>query len=147
LRLYLDACCLGRLTDDQSQPRVRAEAEAVEHIMAMIRAGHATWVSSTVLSIEVSRNPDPERRRDAEALLFFAKEVVVPNQEVADRAKKIEKQGFGAFDALHLASAEQAGAEVFLTTDDVLLRRAGRNAADLHLRVENPVLWYQEFGP
>jgi predicted nucleic acid-binding protein len=147
LRLYLDACCLGRLTDDQSQPRVRAEAEAVEHIMAMIRAGQATWVSSTILNIEVSRNPDPERRRHAEALLFFANEIVVPNQEVADRARKIEKQGFGAFDALHLASAEQAGAEVFLTTDDVLLRRAGRNVAALHVRVENPVLWYQEVRP
>jgi predicted nucleic acid-binding protein len=147
LRLYLDACCLGRLTDDQSQPRVRAEAEAVEHIMAMIRAGQATWVSGTILNIEVSRNPDPERRRHAEALLFFANEIVVPNQEVADRARKIEKQGFGAFDALHLASAEQAGAEVFLTTDDVLLRRAGRNVAALYVRVENPVLWYQEVRP
>ena len=113
----------------------------------MIRAGQATWVSSTVLSIEVSRNPDLERRRDAEALLFFTSEVVVPNQEVADRAREIEKQGFSTFDALHLASAEWAGAEVFLTTDDVLLRRAERNVAGLHLRVENPVLWYQEVRP
>ena len=147
LRIYLDACCLSRLTDDQNQPRVRAEAEAVEHIMGIVRAGQATWVSSTVLSIEVGRNPDPERRREAEALLFFANEVVVPNQEVADRAREIKKRGFGTFDALHLASAERAGVEVFLTTDDVLLRRASRNVVCLHLRVENPVLWYQEVRP
>jgi hypothetical protein len=147
LRVYPDACCLSRLTDDQNQPRVRAEAEAVEHIMGMIRAGQATWVSSTVLSIEVRRNPDPERRRNADALLFFANEVVVPNQIVADRAREIEKRGFGTFDPLHLASAEQAGVEVFLTTDDVLLRRAERNAARLHPRVENPALWYQEVRP
>ena len=115
--------------------------------MGMIRAGHVTWVSSTVLSIEVSRNPNPERRRDAEALLAFVNEVVVPNQEVADRAREIEKRGFGTFDALHLASAEQAGVEVFLTTDNVLLRRARRNVARLRLRVENPVLWYQEVRP
>jgi predicted nucleic acid-binding protein len=115
--------------------------------MGMIRAGQATWVSSTVLSIEVSRNPDPERRRDAEALLLFASEVVVPNQEVADRAEEIEKHGFTAFDALHLASAEQAGADVFLTTDDVLLRRAERKTARLRLRVENPVSWYREVQP
>jgi predicted nucleic acid-binding protein len=115
--------------------------------MGMIRSRQATWVSSSVLSIEVSRNPDPERRREAEALLFFANEVVVPNREVADRAREIEKQGFGSFDALHLASAEQAGVDVFLTTDDILLRRAGRNVARLHLRVENPVLWYQEVRP
>ncbi|MEO8663820.1 MAG: PIN domain-containing protein [Bryobacteraceae bacterium] len=147
MRVYLDACCLSRLTDDQNQPRVRAEAEAVEHIMGMIRAGQATWVSSTVLGIEVSRNPDPERRRDAEALLFFANDVVVPNQEVADRAREVEKQGFGTFDALHIASAEQGGTDVFLTTDDVLLRRARRNITGLRLRVENPVLWYQEVRP
>jgi hypothetical protein len=33
---------LGRFTDDRSQPRFRAEAEAVEHIMGMIRAGTPT---------------------------------------------------------------------------------------------------------
>jgi predicted nucleic acid-binding protein len=147
LKVYLDACCLGRLTDDQSQSRVRAEAEAVEHIMGMIRAGRATWVSSTILSIDVSRNPDPERRQDAETLLIFADEVIVPNPDTAERAREIEKQGFSTFDALYLASAEQAGADVFLTTDGVLLRRAGRTVPRLRLRVENPVLWYQEVRP
>jgi hypothetical protein len=28
----LDACCLNRLTDDQSQPRIAEEAEAVEQM-------------------------------------------------------------------------------------------------------------------
>ena len=47
---------------------MRAEAEAVEQIMRMVREGFATWVSSMVLNIEISRNPDPDRRREAEAL-------------------------------------------------------------------------------
>jgi predicted nucleic acid-binding protein len=34
--------------------------------------------------------------------------------------------GFGAFDASHIARAESAGAEVFLTTDDSLRLRALR---------------------
>ena len=42
-------------------------------------------MSSTVLAVEVSRNPDPDRRRDAEALLLFANEVVVPNSGEGDR--------------------------------------------------------------
>jgi predicted nucleic acid-binding protein len=123
---------------------VRAEAEAVEHIMRIVREGLATWVSSTVLNIELSRNPDPDRRRDAEALLSFANEIVVPKSAQADRARQIEAQGFSPFDALHLASAEQAGADVFLTTDDGLLRRARRSLGLLHIRVENPVSWYEE---
>jgi hypothetical protein len=45
---------------------------------------------------------------------------------------------------LHLASAEQGGADVFLTTDDEVLRRSRRSPELLHIRVENPVLWYQE---
>ena len=144
MRIYLDACCLSRLTDDQSQARVSAEAEAVEHIMRMVRGGLAIWVSSTVLNIEVSRNPDADRRRDAEALLLFANEIVVPKNTEADRARQIEKQGFSPFDALHLASAEKGGVVVFLTTDDGLLRRARRRLGLLRVRVENPVSWYVE---
>ena len=144
MRVYLDACCLSRLTDDQSQARVHAESDAIEHILRMVRAGLATWVSSTVLNIEVSRNPDPDRRHDAEELLSFANEVVVPQNSEADRAKRIEEVGFSPFDALHLASAELGGADVFLTTDDDLLRRARRSVGLLRVRVENPVLWYEE---
>ena len=144
MRIYLDACCLSRLTDDQSQPRVRAEAEAVEHIVRMVREGLATWVGSAILNIEVSRDPDPVRRRDTEALLSFANEIVVPKSAEADRARRIEELGFSPFDALHLASAERGGADVFLTTDDDRLRRARRSLGLLHIRVENPVSWYGE---
>jgi predicted nucleic acid-binding protein len=146
LRLYLDACCLNRLTDDQSQPRVRGEAEAVEGILRFVREGKATWVSSSALEIEISRNPDAERRHDVAALLVFADEVVVPRSSAAERAAFLQKLGFGAFDALHLASAEQGQAEVFLTTDDNLLRRAGRYSNELRILVRNPVSWYREVG-
>ena len=79
MRLYLDACCLNRLTDDQSQARIRDEAEAVEAIFRMVRTGKATWVSSTALEIEINRNPDADRRHDVAALLALASEVVVPH--------------------------------------------------------------------
>lgn len=144
MRLYLDACCLNRLTDDQSQARVRNEAEAVEGILRLVRAGQATWVTSSSLEIEISRNPDAERRHDVAALLAFSNEVVVPRSRSADRAAFLQTLGFGTFDALHLASAEQGQADVFLTTDDALLRRAGRYRNELRMRVQNPVSWYRE---
>jgi predicted nucleic acid-binding protein len=144
LRLYLDACCLNRLTDDQSQARVRNEAEAVEGILRLILEGQATWVSSTALEIEISRNPDADRRRDVAGLLAFSNEVVVPRSRSAERAGFLQKLGFSTFDALHLASAEQGQADVFLTTDDGLLRRAARYSNELRIRVQNPVSWYQE---
>ena len=76
MRIYLDACCLNRLTDDQSQARIRQEAEAVERILRLVRTGQATCVSSTAVEIEISRNPDENRRHDVTALLAFAIEVV-----------------------------------------------------------------------
>lgn len=135
MRLYLDACCLNRLTDDQSQPRVRKEAEAIERILGLVRKGSATWVSSVVLEVEISRNPDVDRRRDVEALLRFADEEVVPGPKEKARAGALQRLGYGAFDALHLACAEQRAVDVFLTTDDGLLRRARRRPGTLRIRV------------
>jgi len=34
----LDVCCLNRLTDDQSQVRIREEAEAVEQVLRLVGA-------------------------------------------------------------------------------------------------------------
>jgi len=144
LRLYLDSCCLNRLTDDQSQARIRQEAEAVEAILGLVREGKATWVSSTVVEIEINRNPDADRRHEVAALLAFAEEVVVPRSRSAERAAFLQKLGFDPFDALHLACAEQGQADVFLTTDDDLIRRAGRCSKELRTRVGNPVSWYLE---
>ena len=135
---------MNRLTDDQSQARVRNEADAVEGILRLVREGQATWVSSTALEIEISRNPDVDRRHDVAALLAFSNEVVVPLPRSAERAAFLQKLGFDTFDALHLASAEQGQADVFLTTDDGLLRRAARYSDELRIRVQNPVSWYEE---
>jgi len=60
---------------------------------------------------------------------------------IETRAAELERLGFHAFDALHLACAEAAAADVFLTTDDRLLRAAKRHAAELKVRVENPRAW------
>jgi predicted nucleic acid-binding protein len=144
LRVYLDACCLNRLTDDQSQARIRDEAEAVEAIFRMVRTERATWISSTVLEIEINRNPNADRRHDVAMLLALANEVVVPQSGSAERAAFLQKLGFDAFDALHLACAEEGRADVFLTTDDDLIRRARRRINEIRTRVMNPVSWYEE---
>ncbi len=38
-RIYLDACALNRLTDDQSQSRIQAQAEAVEGVQRPVTTG------------------------------------------------------------------------------------------------------------
>jgi len=135
---------LNRLTDDQSQSRIRNEAAAVDGILRLVGEGKVTWVSSTALEVEISRNPDRDRRHDVASLLVFANEVVVPRTHASERARFLQELGFGTFDALHLASAEQGRVDVLLTTDDDLMRRAGRHGSELRIRVQNPVSWYQE---
>ena len=63
-----------------------------------------------------------------------------------ERAVQLEALGFRPYDALHLACAESGGAGVFLTTDDRLLRLATRLAAQVRVRVENPLTWLSERG-
>ena len=116
----------------------------MEQILRMVQQDLATWVSSSILEVEIARNPDEERRNDVNSLLMFANEVVRPQTEDADRAAKLQDLGFSPFDALHLACAERAEVDVFLTTDDGLLSRARRYKGALRIRAENPLSWYRE---
>jgi predicted nucleic acid-binding protein len=60
------------------------------------------------------------------------------------RAKELQAAGFQLFDALHIACAESARADVFLSTDDRLLKLAKRLSKRLRIRVENPLVWVEE---
>ncbi len=143
MRVYLDACCLNRLTDDQSQPRIRAEALAVERVLKRVREGTVLWISSDALIDELDRNPDSERRMGNVALLAFAAEVVVETDQVALRAEALHSVGYGVFYASHLACAEAARVDVLLTTDDSFLRKASRGDGRPRIAVRNPLSWSQ----
>uniref|UniRef100_UPI004057AA44 hypothetical protein n=1 Tax=Candidatus Electrothrix sp. TaxID=2170559 RepID=UPI004057AA44 len=75
----------------------------------------------------------------------MAGSVVRPDSATGLRAKEFEQEGLQAFDALHLACAEK-GADVFLTVDDGLLKRALK-IADLKIPVGNPLKWLTEVLP
>ena len=44
MKVYLDACCLNRPFDDQTQPRVRLEAEAISLILEKLHQAEWEWV-------------------------------------------------------------------------------------------------------
>lgn len=144
MKVYLDACCINRLTDDQEQARIRQEAEAVELILRRMRDGAIQWISSEALADEIDRNPNVERRLGNVALLDLAYETVEVNDRIAQRAANLEIAGYGTYDALHLACAEWAQVDVLLTTDDGFVRRALRQDGRPLVPVRNPVLWSKE---
>lgn len=144
VKLYLDVCCLQRPFDDQTQARIRLEAEAIKLILDRIEDGQFEWLTSEVVDYEIAQNPDAERALKAKLLADHAgKKVIVDTIETA-RAGELERLGFTGFDALHLACAESGDADVFLTTDDKLMKRAIRVSKKLDVRVANPLQWAQE---
>jgi predicted nucleic acid-binding protein len=64
--------------------------------------------------------------------------------ETFQRASELEVLGFKPADAVHVAAAERAQAEVLLSCDDRLCRLAKRCQGDLHVVVANPVDWLKE---
>jgi predicted nucleic acid-binding protein len=83
---------------------------------------------------------------DALKLISLAGELLRPQSVSFDRARTLEALGYGVFDALHLACAEQALVDVLLTTDDRFIRQVGRGLGKPAMRVLNPVNWVRETG-
>lgn len=142
--IYLDACCLNRPFDDQSQPRVHLESEAVLIILARLKTREWEWLGSSVLDLEIDQATDLTRRARIRLLVTAAHRVVSVQAAEAERGRELSALGIPAVDALHIACAESGGADVFLTTDDRLLRQAMRLTAQLRVRVENPLTWIKE---
>jgi predicted nucleic acid-binding protein len=77
-------------------------------------------------------------------MLPYAAEFLLPDAQVAGRARILNQLGYGAFDALHLAMAEHSKVDLLLTTDDRFLRQAGRGLGKPSVRVANPLDYAQE---
>jgi len=144
MRIYFDVCCLNRPFDDQRQERVRLETEALLIAFARCIAGVWEWVSSGQVDLEIARTPDRERRERLRLAASNAKESIAVDIHDFERAAQLGALGFAPADALHLACAESGGVDVFLTTDDQLLRRCERSSTHLRVRVVNPLEWIRE---
>jgi predicted nucleic acid-binding protein len=144
VKIYLDVCCLNRPFDDQTQDRIHLESEAIILILKRFRSGTWEWISSEAVSFEVGQTPDEERRHRVESLIRYADYSVLIEAPIVKRASQIKGMGFNAYDAIHLACAEHCNADVFLTTDDKLLRLARVNSSHLKIKVHNPLIWLKE---
>jgi len=142
MRIYLDVCCLNRPFDDQRDDRIRLESEAVLIILERC-LNEWRMIGSEVVDYEISKIPDSERREKVGILASLAKEKVILEDEIIERAKEIEKLGIKAMDALHVACAEKS-ADVMLTTDASLIKKVKENRDKIKVRVMNPVKFVEE---
>ncbi|MBY0523155.1 MAG: PIN domain-containing protein [Gemmataceae bacterium] len=146
--IYLNLCCLNRPFDDQTQPRIKLEAEAVHFILqstSALQPAHQLC-GSHALEIENGQTPN-EFRRNSVAAVLKQVSVRVPHDDSLDqRAVELNRLGFQSFDAYHLAAAEAGGCDRLATCDDQFLKAAKRNSAKLKVIVLNPIDLVDEAG-
>ena len=123
MRVYLDNCCYNRPFDEQTQLRVRLETVTKLAVQLLMATRVVEYVWSKALDYEISFNPFPKRKTSIMWWRDGAVEYVETTEEVIRRGEEIESLGIKPKDALHLASAEKANCDMFLTTDRGILKK------------------------
>ena len=144
MRIYLDVCCLNRPFDDQSQDRIHLETEAILTILKYIENEDWLLLNSDVILYEINKIPDSERKIKVSFMVSMAKHHIQINNSIVRRAEQIQQLGIKSYDALHIACAEIGKADIFLTTDDLLLKKLRRHADKINVQTNNPLDWIRE---
>jgi predicted nucleic acid-binding protein len=106
--------------------------------LGLCEAGTIELISSDALLFETSRTPNLTRKEYAYATLSRARVFAELDEQIERRARELNAVGIKPLDALHLASAEAARAELFCTYDDRLLKKASQ-IEGLQTRVVSPL--------
>jgi len=141
MRVYLDTSVYNRPFDDQKQPRIWLETLAFTLILKMAEKDQVEIVKSQVSDFENSKNPKPIRKRWVKEYLAAADVSQNLTPQIFERATTLEEHGIDAIDALHLASAEEARSEYFITCDDKIIKNYSGG-----LKALNPVQFILEEG-
>lgn len=111
----------------------------MEWIFDESQSGRLEIVISDYLILELLRNPNIEKRSHTLAMTHYAAHHVKVADSIARRATQIERFGIAGFDALHIAAAESARCEFFVSTDDRLLKKSMRHSSQLMIPSANPI--------
>ena len=122
--LYLDNSFLNRPFDNPDIESHRLEAEILFFILELNREGKISFVNSSAITYENSLNPFEDRRVFVEESLKHASIYQNLNEQIRIRSMQlVEKMKLSSIDSLHLATAEHAGVDFFITCDYNLIRR------------------------
>ena len=136
--IYLDNCCYNRPFDDQTQERIHLESEVILAVLKMGQMKQAVIAGSDILELEMRSMQDENKKRKVLDLYRVAGMHIQYTEKIKSRSVEIiSVSKIRVFDSLHIASAEEAKADVFLTTDDKLEKMAEK--LELGTRVVNPL--------
>ena len=126
MKIYFDTCSLQRPLDDKSHIRIAIEDEAILGAIMLAEMGKFELISSETLLFEVQKTPNIQRQRYILNVLNQGRIFIPLNDDIKKRAQVLNQNGIKPVDALHLASAEAAGADYFCTCDDKFLKTRGK---------------------
>ena len=115
-------------------------------LLILARCQSREWflLGSEAIDAEIAQIPDADRREAVTLLASLAITQVIVSELFEERARELVQLGFKAYDTLHIACAEAGNADILLTTDDRLSRKAAKHSNVLQVRLQNPVLWLLE---
>lgn len=122
-KVYLDTSVYNRPFDEQKQARIWLETLAFSVILQLIENRKIALITSSVLAYETSRNPFQQRREWANRVAKMAAVYQLADETIRQRANDLAANNIKPLDALHIAFAETAAADYFVTCDDRLIRR------------------------
>jgi len=121
--------------------KIRLETEAKLFIQQAILLGKYELVWSYILEFENDQNPYEERRSAIRDWKMYANVFCTENEEIIMYAESLSKYGIKVKDALHIACAVNANADLFITTDKKLI-----NTTIPEIRVVNPLTVINELN-
>jgi predicted nucleic acid-binding protein len=141
MNIYLDSCCYGRPFDDQTQPKIKAEADAIKGVIKACKSGGSGYriVGSLAVISELDEIDDDDKREVIKGFYFDTIDGNIQTTwQSRARARKLKEEGLGNMDSQHLATAETAGADFLLTTDVDFIRKC-KNKKLTVVTVMNPL--------
>ncbi len=110
-----------------------------------VKDAECDLIGSATLDFECGNNPYEEHRDAIEQWRGLAVSVVMADHSVVSKALELAQHGIGHYDALHLASAMAGKADLFVTTDDRLLKKM-RKVGGLPVTLPGEALAFLENG-
>src|SRR5260370_29853593 len=102
MRVYADMCCLKRPFDDQSQPRIHLESEAVLALLGA-PADRVEFLRAPAHDLENDQNRLPVRAERVREWLTAMLRVEPPDETLIARTAELIALAFKNLDAVHLA--------------------------------------------
>lgn len=122
--VYLDNSFLNRPFDDPEVGINKLESEVLSLILELVKASKADIVNSSVIEYENLLNPVTERKALVKEILKGSKLYQNVDAKTKKRAQFLtQEMMLSPIDALHLATAEQATADIFITCDYGIIKK------------------------